>query len=154
MITKEKIFELIRGLIEAKDVFIVVLDINTSNKITLVIDSMKGVGLDDCIEFSKAIESGLDREIEDFELEVSSAGLGTPFKVLQQYYKNIGKEIEIILKSGIKLKGKLLDVNESALIIEELKRAKIEGKKKKQLLMENNRFNFDDISKVYNIVKL
>jgi ribosome maturation factor RimP len=154
MIKKENIFELIRGLIEAKDVFIVVLDISASNKITLVVDSMKGVGLDDCIELSKAIESGLDRETEDFELEVSSAGLGTPFKVLQQYYKNIGKEIETVLKSGKKFKGKLMDVNESGLVIEEQKTIKIEGKKKKQLVIENNSYTFDIISKVYNVVKL
>jgi ribosome maturation factor RimP len=154
MITKEKIFEHIRGLIEEKEVFIVFLEISTSNKITLVIDSMKGVGIKDCINFSRVIESGLDRETEDFELEVSSAGLGTPFKVMQQYYKNIGNEIETVLRSGIKLSGKLLDVNESGIMIEVQKKVKTEGKKKKQLLIENKGFTFDELSKVYNVVKL
>jgi ribosome maturation factor RimP len=154
MITKEKIIELIGKLITEKEVFIVSLDVSLTDKITLVIDSMKGVGIDDCIEFSKAIESGFDREIEDFELEVSSAGLGTPFKVLQQYYKNVGQEIEIVLKSGIKIGGKLMDVNDSGIVAEVQKMVKIEGKKKKQLLIENKGFTFDELSKVYNIVKV
>jgi len=154
MIVKEKIFDLIRHLLEEKDVFIVSLEVSIANKISLVIDSMKGVGIEDCIKFSRAIESGLDREIEDFELEVSSAGLGTPYKVLQQYYKNIGKEIEVVLKSGIKISGKLLEVNDSGIVVENQKRAKIEGKKKKQLVIENKGFTFDELSKVYNVVKL
>jgi ribosome maturation factor RimP len=154
MITKEKISDLIRILLTEKEAFVVSLEISAADKITLVIDSMKGVGIDDCIEFSKAIESGLDRETEDFELEVSSAGLGTPYKVLQQYYKNLGKEIEIVLKSGIKLKGILKEVDESGIVAITEKMAKVEGKKKKQLLIENKRFTFDELSRVYNIVKL
>jgi ribosome maturation factor RimP len=152
MIIKDKILGLIKDILEEKNVFVVALDISVTNKISLVVDSMKGVGLDDCILFSKAIESGLDREVEDFELEVSSAGLGIPFKVFQQYLKNIGQEVEVVLKSGIKLTGKLLSANDSVIGIEEHRLVKIKGKKKKQLLIEERSFTFDELSKVYNVI--
>lgn len=153
MIAKEKIHELVDSFIEENEMFIVQLEINISNKITLVVDSMKGVGIDDCVNLSRMIESGLDREIEDFELEVSSAGISGPFKVIQQYHKNIGKDIEVVFKSGIKLKGNLLSVDEKGFNISYEKKVKSEDKKKKKLLVENKYFTFDETSKVYNLIK-
>lgn len=152
MITKETIYNLIDAFIESNAMFIVHLDISTSNKISLVVDSMKGVGIDDCVNLSRMIESGLDRETEDFELEVSSAGIGVPFKVKQQYQKNIGKDIEVVLRTGLKIKGTLLEVSNDGFTISFEKKVKTEDKKRKQLLVENKFVKFDEASKVYNII--
>lgn len=153
MITKEKIHELIDAFIGAKEMFIVQLEISASNKIALVVDSMKGVGIDDCVDLSRLIESGLDREVEDFEMEVASAGIGVPFRVIQQYHKNIGKDIEIVLRKGLKIKGILLSVDDKGFNISFEQKVKIEDKKKKQLLVENKYFTFEETSKVYNLIK-
>jgi ribosome maturation factor RimP len=153
MIAKEKIHSLAEPFIEGNGMFIVQLEINSSNKITLVIDSMKGVDIDDCVNLSRVIESGLDRDAEDFELEVSSAGIGVPFKVIQQYHKNISKDIEVVLKSGIKIKGTLLSVDDQGFNISFEKKVKTEDKKKKQLLVENKYLLFEEASKVYNLLK-
>lgn len=152
MIAREKIQELIDSYLESKEIFIVQLDVNSANKITLVVDSMKGVGIDDCVDLSRLIEGGLDRDSEDFELEVSSAGIGVPFKVVQQYYKNIGKDIEVVLKTGIKIKGVLESIDENGFTIKYEKKVKVEDKKKKQLLVENRYFKFDEASKVYDLI--
>jgi ribosome maturation factor RimP len=153
MIAKEKINELIDVFIRDNGMFIVQLDISPANKISLVVDSMKGVGINDCVDISRLIESGIDRETEDFELEVSSAGIGLPFKVIQQYHKNIGKDIEVVFKSGQKLNGKLLEVKDDGFVLSFQKRVKTEDKKRKQLLVDNKYFTFEETSKVYNFIK-
>jgi len=152
MITKDTIHNLIDAFIESNTMFIVHLEISTSNKISLVFDSFKGVGIDDCVNLSRMIESGLDRETENFELEVSSAGIGVPFKVIQQYQKNIGKDIEVVLRTGLKIKGTLLEVSNDGFTISFEKKVKTEDKKRKQLLVENKFMKFDEASKVYNII--
>ena len=89
------------------------------------IDSFGGIKVKDCALLSKKIEGKLDRENEDFELLVSSAGLDNAFKVLKQYEKNIGKSIKLLTVDGEKLKGKLLSVTENEIEIEpEIKKAK------------------------------
>jgi ribosome maturation factor RimP len=153
MIAKEKIQELINSYLAGNEMFIVQLEVSTANKISLVVDSFKGVGIDDCVDLSRLIESGLDREIEDYELEVSSGGIGVPFKVIQQYHKNLGKDIETILKTGIKLKGVLENVDDNGFTISYETKVKVQDKKKRQLLVENRYIRFDETSKVYNIIK-
>ena len=61
---------------------------------------MKGITIDQCGEISKLVEASLNREEEDFEIEVSSPGLSEPFKVINQYRKNIGQEVEIVTEDG------------------------------------------------------
>jgi ribosome maturation factor RimP len=153
MIAKEEIHKLIDVFIKDNHMFIVQLDISPANKIILVADSMTGINIDDCVTLSRMIESGLDREVEDYELEVSSAGIGVPFKVIQQYHKNLGKDIEVVFKSGQKLHGILKEVKDDGFVLAFEKRVKVEDKKKKQLLVENKYFTFEETSKVYNLIK-
>jgi len=117
-----------------------------------MIDSMVGVPISTCIELSRAIEKNFDREIEDFELQVASAGIGQPFQVIQQYHKNIEKEVEVLTKEGIKLKGKLLTVGENAIKIEVEEKIKVEGKKKKQIVQKIHSFTFDQIKSTKDII--
>jgi len=84
MISKQKIEELVSQWLQGKDYFLVDIAISSDNKIVVEIDHADGVWIDDCVELSRFIEERLDRDEEDFELEVGSAGLGQPFKVEQQ----------------------------------------------------------------------
>jgi ribosome maturation factor RimP len=152
MVTQAKILELIDGLLTEKEFFVVSLDVSNSNKIRLLVDSMKGVLIEDCVKLSRAIEQGLDRETDDFELEVSSAGLDAPFRVKQQYQKNIGQEVEVIKKDGLKYKGILLNAGAETFCVETIRAVKMHGKKKKQLVKENIDFAYADVSKVKLII--
>ena len=131
MIQKQTIEQIVSEKIADSHMFLVEVTVSSQNSINVFIDSELAVTLNDCIEISKHIESKLDREIEDFELNVSSAGLSEPFKVERQYHKNIGKEIEIIYKDGSKRKAILTGFSENTMEIETIQKVKPEGSKKK-----------------------
>lgn len=145
MITKENINDIIAGIVKEKEAFVVDIKVSSSNKINIEIDSFRGFTIDDCVEISRLVESELDRDKEDFELEVASAGLSEPFKVIQQYQKNIGKEVETLTKDGLKLKGILTNVSDKSFELEESKLVKVDGKKKKQSVIEKHEFSFDKV---------
>ena len=107
MIEKNKIQELVEQWLEGKDYFLVDIAISSDNKIVVEIDHADGVWIEDCVALSRYIEDHLNRDEEDFELEVGSAGLGQPFKVEQQYRNFIGKEVEVLTADGKKVKGLL-----------------------------------------------
>ncbi|MEE4198650.1 MAG: ribosome assembly cofactor RimP [Bacteroidales bacterium] len=153
MISKQKIENIIEGIVREKNAYIVDLTVNSSNKILLELDSFEGVTIDDCVEVSRIIEKNLDRDQEDFSLEVSSPGLSSPFKVWQQYQKNTGKEVETILSDGQKLKGNLIEVDQEGIIIEETRKIKVEGKKKKQTITEKLQLSFDNIKSTKIVIK-
>jgi ribosome maturation factor RimP len=153
MLSKEKILGFINDLVVEKQLFIISLDISATNNIRLVVDSIKGVSIDECVALSRAIENNFDREVEDFELEVSSASLSDPFKVQEQYLKNIGREVEILLSNGKMEKGILLSADEKGFSIEQEKQVKIEGKKKKQRIKEIHKLNYNEGSRVRIVIK-
>ncbi len=152
MITKERILEIINERIEEDNCFIVDLKVSKSNKITVLIDSKEGISIDYCIQVSRLIESSLDRDEEDFELEVSTPGLGQPLKVIQQYQKNIGKEVEVVPFEGAPFKGVLTVANEDGFVVEEQKKVKVEGSKKKEIKVFTHNYKFDEVKSVKIIV--
>lgn len=83
-----------------KGYFLVDIQVDDDNKIVVEIDHKDGVVIDDCVSLSEFINDNLDRDKEDYELEVGSTGLGQPFKVPQQYVINIGEEVEVLDKDG------------------------------------------------------
>lgn len=98
MTFKERVLELINtGLQEKPDLFLVDFSITDANKIIITLDGDKGVILQDCIDISRAVEHNLDREEQDFSLEVASVGVGTPLKMVRQYIKNIGRMLIVKL---------------------------------------------------------
>lgn len=134
MVSKEKVLQLINEKIEETDkqFFLVDLKISSNNRIMVEIDhEEKAVSIDDCIQFSRQVEHNLDREEEDFELEVSSAGLSNPFKTLKQYLKNIGREVKVLTKTGKVIEGELIGANENEVTVKYDTKEKVEGKKKK-----------------------
>lgn len=154
MIAKDFILDKIDKHIseQSKDIYLVDLSIDKNNRISIELASKEGVSIDDCISLSKFIELSLDREIEDFELEVASAGISNPFKILRQYQDAIGQEIELLVKGGIKHKAILLDANESFVEIEIEKKIKLEGKKKKETVKETIKVVMSDILQAKRVI--
>lgn len=152
MIEKSKILSLIDEFIEENNVFLVDATISAKNAIVITIDSFDGVPISTCVALSRHIEGNLDREEEDFELQVSSAGIGQPFKVHNQYVKNIGKDVEVLLVSGQKLKGVITQVDEKGIELEYSEKVKIEGKKKKETVVKKEVIEFNDIKTTINLI--
>ena len=152
MILKEDIqaiiTEIIKNNLSGKDIFIVEIKVSGNNEISVFIDSLKSVNIDDCVIISKAVEEKIDREQYDFSLTVSSAGLESTFKVPLQYEKNIGKKIEILTFDGIKIRAKLVSVSKTGIEAEEEKR----GKKKKDKTVIKHDILFKDIKKAKAII--
>ncbi len=96
MTFKEKVTNLLEeGLLEKPSLFLVDLTISESYKITVTLDGDNGVTLQDCIDISRVIDNNLDREEQDYSLEVASAGVSTPLKLVRQYKKNIGRTLKV-----------------------------------------------------------
>ena len=117
MITGEVVSELVEKYIEGKGIFLVDVHVKPGNAIRVFVDRQEGVSLDDCVEISRFLNVQLDRNVEDYSLEVSSPGLGSPFRVKQQYEKNAGRKIEVALKDGFRLTGTLESVSERTIVI-------------------------------------
>jgi ribosome maturation factor RimP len=139
MIAEEQVQKLINDFFTGSDKFLVELHIKPINVISVFIDSDTNISIEDCRELSRYLEQGLDREKEDFELTVSSAGLDRPLKMLRQYLKMIGKSLDIVLLHGEKLQGKLVRADHFGIEIEqEIKISKKESKVKKIALNYEN----------------
>ena len=139
MISKKIVEELVNERIAELNngIFIVDISISKSNSISVEIDKhVGGVSVNDCISVSRNVEHNLDREEQDFELHVSSAGIDRPLRVLPQYIKNIGREVEVITNEGEKLEGILNAATEKEITIEHSKTIIPEGKKKKEIIVE------------------
>lgn len=145
MIEKDFIKDITEKSIQNTSMFVVDVIVQPGNVIVVELDSDEAIGIDDCIEVSRNIESHLDRDVEDFELEVGSAGVTSPFKVLRQYKKNIANEVEVLTKSGQKLSGILKSCDENGFIITITKIVKPEGAKKKISVEEDLSFAYNDV---------
>jgi len=145
MITKEQIEQIALPKIDEEGLFLVEITVSSSNHIVVLIDSEKGVSIDQCIVLSKHVEQNLNRDIEDFELDVASSGLGQPLKVLKQYIKNIGKDVDLVLLNGQKITGKLLEATTEGITVEVEKSVLVEGKKRKQLVTETLSLKYTEI---------
>lgn len=107
MIDKELLNKTVADMIEGTDIFVVDIKVSPANDIVVEIDSPDSIDVDTCAAITRRIEEVFDREVEDYSLEVGSAGLTAPFRVRGQYLKNIGNEVEVLTCDGRKLKGVL-----------------------------------------------
>lgn len=144
MADKAKIEDLVLQELD-ENMFLVDVNVNQSNVIQIYVDSFDGLTIDKCVGISRSIEQNLDREEEDFELQVSSPGLSEPFRVKKQYIKNIGREIEVVTSEGQKLEGELLKADDEGILLKTAKREKVEGHKKKQLIVKEHQFNYGEL---------
>ena len=106
---------------------------------------MGPVSISDCVDISRQIEHNLDREEEDFSLQVSSPGLGKPLRDYRQYIKNIGRHLELILVTGEEFEGEIMAADQEKIEVKESKKEKIEGKKKKELVEINHVLSYPEI---------
>ena len=145
MIEKKTVSQIVEEWLEGKDYFLVEVTVSPDDKIVVEIDHAEGVWIEDCVELSRFIESKLNREEEDYELEVGSAGIGQPFKVLQQYYNHVGSDVEVLTKDGRKLTGVLKSADENGVVVSVEKKVKPEGAKRKVTVVEDESYTFDEI---------
>lgn len=153
MIAKELVKQIVESFLNDKSHYLVDVSISTDNRINVEIDAFEGISVEDCIELNRHIESQIDREVEDYELEVSSAGLTSPFKVLKQYEKNIGNEVEVLTKDGRKISGILHSANADEFMLTVEKLEKQEGSKRKVLVTEEISFGYADIKYTKYIIR-
>ncbi|MDR1715344.1 MAG: ribosome assembly cofactor RimP [Prevotella sp.] len=145
MIDKDFIKDVTDKFLQGTPMFLVDVTIRPGNIIVVEIDSDDSIGIDDCIALNRDIESRLDRDAEDFELEVGSAGVTSPFKIPRQYKKNEGNEVEVLTKAGQKLSGVLKTSDNNGFVITITKMVKPEGAKKKVALEEDLSFTYDEV---------
>ena len=134
MIAKEAIRKVAEVKIKELGGFFVDVKINTANVIMLFFDRIDGVSVEHCLAVSKHIEEHFDRDVEDYELTVCSAGLDNPFMVEQQYHKYIGKEVGVLLTNGKRKKGIILSYEDDVLTLEVVKKKK--GSKKDYIIKD------------------
>jgi ribosome maturation factor RimP len=140
MIEKSKIENLVKEYIKGNHLFLVAVKAGSSNRITVIADSMNGITIDECAELHRYIDRCLEQDNEEFELQVSSPGLDVPFAVIYQYYKNEGNKVETTDAEGTKFAGKLKNVTNGGFELET--EIKIKGKTKE---IKDLSFNFDQI---------
>ncbi len=139
-LAQERIDELSKGL------FLVEVDVTPRNDIFVYLDCDEGrVSIEDCVSVSRNIEHNLDRDKEDFQLSVSSAGMDQPFKVFKQYEKNVGREVKVVFNEHGSQEGKLISVDQEKVVLQTETKEKVEGKKKKELVVKTHEIPFQDI---------
>ena len=119
MIDKNAVQKAVEEWLDGKEYFLVDLSVSADDRIVVVIDHAEGVWIEDCAELSRYIESKINREEEDYELEVGSAGLGQPFRVKRQFEIHVGKPVETLSKDGRKHRGTLLSVDDEGFVLGE-----------------------------------
>ena len=145
MINKETVKTIVSEWLQDKEYFLVDVDVTTDDRILVEIDHKEGVWIEDCAELSRYIEEHLNRDEEDYELEVGSAGLGQPFKVVQQYINCIGEEAEVLQKDGKKVSGILKSVEEPNFVVTVKEKKKLEGQKRPQMVETDKKFDMNDV---------
>ena len=133
----------------ARGCFLVDVSVSKDNDIVVTIESENGkIELDDCVALSRFFETRFDREVEDYSLTMTSAGLDQPFKVLKQFEKAVGSKVEVQLKGGRKIVALLEAADEESVTLKYSVKVAVEGKKKKELVEHVDRFLMDQVNTV------
>lgn len=153
MIDRSTVEKIVNEWLTGREYFLTDLTISQDDKIIVEIDHKDGVWIDDCVELSKFIESHLNRDVEDYELEVGSAGIGQPFKVKQQYVNHVGEEVELMTEDGNKVVGVLKEAADDCFTLTVKTKIKPEGAKRAKLVDQDVTYNYDGVKYVkYHIV--
>lgn len=154
MIRKEEIEKAVSDYLTKEGLFMVDIGISGDNDITITVESEQGtVSIDHCVDITRIVEETFDRNQEDYSLTVTSAGLDQPFKVPGQYRKFVGKEVEVVLKEGGKIKGILSGADEEKIEIVSSKMTKEEGKKKKVLVETHTEYSYGSLKSCKPVIK-
>ena len=145
MIDKQPIEQLVQEYLQSGDCQLIQLSVSPQNHILVEVDSYKGVDVDFCADLSRYLQEHLDREVEDYDLEVGSVSITDPFRTKMQYDKHLGHEVEVLTKDGRKLHGVLVNVEDSLFQIDMEVLVKVDGKKKKEKQIQTLTFAYDDV---------
>ena len=147
MIDKNVVTKAVEEWLQKGDYYLVDVEMTADDRIVIEIDHADGVWIEDCADLSRFLQEQLGEELGDYELEVGSAGIGQPFKVIQQYRNHIGKEVEVLEKNGLKAQGLLKEVSEdgSQFVVTVKEKQREEGKKRPVLVDVDKTFAISDI---------
>ena len=145
MIDKKAIIDVVNEALACSDAVLVDVTVSGDNRIVVEIDSYSSVSIDDCVRLNGIIESHFDRDVEDYELEVGSAGLTSPLRVKAQYDKNVGNPVEVLTADGRKLKGELKEAGDTDFTIVVSRKVKPEGAKRPVMVDEDVTLKYDEI---------
>ena len=154
MIDKTALEQVINEALEGSKLYLVTLKVSKDNIIDVALDSDEDITIDDCVAVNDAVHAAFDRDEEDYELTVGSYGITSPLLLPRQYQKNVGYEVEVLTADGRKLKGVLADADEEGFTLTMTVKRKLEGKKRPELVEEQERFNYSDIKQTKNIIKI
>lgn len=130
MIDKNELKAFIEDQLKDSEYFLTDIKVSPSNEITVEIDSLSPGDIEECVKLTRAIEEAFDRDVEDYELEVGTAGLTSPLKVRRQYDKYVGRDLEVLTTDGRKLHGMLRSVSDDGIVLSMQQKVKKEGVKK------------------------
>lgn len=147
MISKEIVKSTVEEWLSQNDYFLVDVEMTSDGRIVIEIDHADGVWIEDCVELSRFLQEKLGDELGDYELEVGSAGIGQPFKVVQQYRNHIGKDVEVLAFDGKKQQGVLKEVAEDgqSFVVVVKEKQKLEGKKRPVVVDVDKTFAMSDV---------
>lgn len=145
MIDKEKVKDIVSEWLKDKDYFLVDVTVDADNKIVVEIDHKDGVWIEDCADLSDYVNSRLDRDVEDYELEVGSAGVGQPFKVLEQYVCHVGSPVEVLTADGKKVRGTLKEADATHFVVTEQQKVKLPEAKRPKLVDVDRDFDYNNV---------
>ena len=154
MIDKTELEKVINKALEGTKMNLVTLKVSKDNIIDVALDSDDDITIDDCVAVNDAVLAAFDRDDEDYELTVGSYGITSPLLLPRQYRKNIGFEVEVLTCDGRKLKGMIADADDEGFTLTTTVKRKLEGKKRPELVEEQERFSYSDIKQTKNIIKV
>ncbi len=153
MIERKTVENLAEAALTDSACYLVDVTIGADNAIVVEIDHDQAVSIDDCVALSQYIEDHLDRNTEDYELEVTSAGLDRPFKIVRQYRKNIGNEIELKPHDDALRTGVLKEADDAGIVLTVAKKIKPEGTRRKTTVYEDETYEYDEIAYAKNKIR-
>lgn len=145
MIDKAALTQFIEKQLAGTDLYLVDVKVSPQNEITVEIDSDTCVDIDRCVQLTREIEGSFSREEEDYELEVGSSGLTSPFKVRRQYDKNLGNDVEVLTKDGKKYNGMLREAGDDTFTVVCEEKVKREGAKRPVIEKVDRIFRYEEV---------
>ena len=145
MIDNKTVKTLVEEWLKDNDYFLVDVNMTPDDRIIVEIDHADGVWIEDCADLSRFLQEKLGEQLDDYELEVGSAGIGQPFKVAEQYKNHIGKEVEVLDKQGKKIQGRLKSVDGDTFVVTVKEKQKVEGKKRPVLVDVDHQYDMNNI---------
>lgn len=155
MIDLKPIEEMLIPTLKSAGYELITLKCTPANEVLVEIDSYNGVDIDYCAQINQLLQKEIEKQTDDFELEVGSVSLTDPFKTIMQYRKNLGKEVELVRKAdNKKMKGLLVDVEDDCFAVDVEEKIKTEGKKRPQLQVNTYQFKYEDVAYTKYLLKV